>query len=54
MNNHKNTLNEIYLDYFNNYLTIDKFAEHNGITIDMARELIAIGRYIHEGNHIDK
>lgn len=54
MNNNRNKLNEIYLDYFNNYLTIDKFAEHNGITVDMARKLISIGKYIHEGNHIDQ
>jgi len=54
MENNRYKLNEIYLDYLNNYLTIEKFAEHNGITTGMARELISIGRYIHEGNHIYK
>ena len=41
---------EYYLDYFNNYLTIEKFAEHHCIKLEHAYEIIAIGRYYyHEG-----
>jgi len=53
MRNNRYTLSEIYLDYINNYLTIKKFAEHQGIPVDMARELINTCRYIHESNYID-
>jgi hypothetical protein len=46
--NIRKTLNEIYLDYFNNYLTIEKFAEHNLITVDNAKILIGVGKGINE------
>ena len=32
---------EMYLDYFNNYLTVDLFAEHNQIDREEARELLS-------------
>ena len=41
-------LREIYLDYVNNYLTVDKFAEHNGIHPTDARRLLSIGQVLHE------
>ena len=37
-----------YLDYFNNYLTIEKYAEHNGISTADAKKLIDAGRKYHE------
>ena len=37
-----------FLDYFNNYLTIEKYAEHNGISIEDATNLIDAGRKYHE------
>lgn len=46
-------LNEIYVDYLNNYLTIEKFAEHNGLTKEHAASVLNAGRYVHEGNHPD-
>jgi hypothetical protein len=45
---HNKTLRELYLDYVNNYLTVAKFAEHNGITVSQASTLIFIGRDLHE------
>jgi len=36
------TLNEIYLDYKNNYLTIERFAEANLLDREDAAKLIAI------------
>lgn len=36
----------MYLDYFNNYLTIDKFAEHNQISWFSAKTIINKGRLI--------
>ncbi len=35
---------EMYLDYFNNYLTVDLFAEHYEIDPQEARQLLSEGR----------
>lgn len=35
---------EMYLDYFNNYLTVDLFAEHHQIDPQEARQLLSEGR----------
>lgn len=43
---------ELYLDYFNNFLTIDRFAEAWGISKRVAEEIIKRGREIHNGNRI--
>lgn len=40
----------MYLDYFNNYLTIDKFAEHYQISWFSANSLINKGRLINHSN----
>lgn len=40
------TISEMYLDFFNNYLTVEKFAEHNLLNVDHARQLLEIGRAI--------
>ena len=42
------SLNEIYLDYVNNFLTIERFAEFYGIEINIAEELINISRTIYQ------
>jgi hypothetical protein len=38
----------MFLDYVNNYLTLELFAEHNGISIDLATLIIKEGRIQHE------
>lgn len=38
----------LYLDYFNNFLTLDCFAEHYGMTRKKAEQAIRIGRVVHE------
>jgi len=35
---------EMYLDYFNNFLTVDVFAEYYGITRSNAQAVIKEGR----------
>ena len=35
---------KMYLDYFNNYLTVEKFAEHYGIGEILATDIIFQGR----------
>ena len=45
------TLEEIqamYLDYFNNFLTVEVFAEHYEITKDQALGIISLGRTLME------
>ena len=37
-----------FLDFFNNYLTIEKYAERNEISIEDAKKLIDAGRKYHE------
>ena len=39
-------LEVIYLDYFNNFLTVEKFAEFYGMTTNKALKLIELGRKI--------
>ena len=34
-----------YLDFFNNYLTIEKFAEDSGCTVAQARLIISDGKH---------
>lgn len=44
---------QLYLEYFNNYLTVSKFAEHYGLTEYMASDILKQGKEIlnkqHEG-----
>jgi len=37
---------DYYLDYFNNFLTVEKFSDHYGINTDYAADIIHIGRLI--------
>jgi len=45
-NLNNNEIETMYLDYFNNYLTIDKFAEHNQISWFSAKSIINKGKLI--------
>jgi hypothetical protein len=42
---------ELYLDYLNNYLTVERFAEAYSMTVGAAKELVEVGRYI---GHFDE
>lgn len=53
--NLENALCEAYLDWANNYLTTDKFAEDYGLTNIQARHIINAGRHKHNervANHL--
>ena len=41
-------LQDAYLDFTNNYLTISKYAEHNGLTNKQAKTIIDIGKELFE------
>jgi|14BtaG_2_1085337.scaffolds.fasta_scaffold21321_1 hypothetical protein len=42
----KDKVEEMYLDYFNNFITISYFAEYYGISTEKAERIINIGRRI--------
>lgn len=44
----KNKLMDMFLDYFNNFLSVERFAEYYGLTEAKARRVIKIGRDLHE------
>ena len=41
-------LEKMYLDYFNNFLTVGRFAEYYGISVKEANEIINLGRIINQ------
>jgi hypothetical protein len=45
-------LRELYLEYYNNYLTIEKFADHNQMEIEDMRKILALGKRLHK-EHVD-
>lgn len=44
----ENKLRQDYLDYVNNYLSLDRFAEHRGMTLEQAKIILAMGKQLHE------
>lgn len=44
-----NPVHGMYLDWLNNYVGIDTFAEHYQISTDTAKAIINAGRLIHKG-----
>jgi hypothetical protein len=47
----RENLQSLYLDWVNNYLTIDKFAEHHGLTTKEAELLLIVAKSCHENPH---
>jgi hypothetical protein len=47
----RTTLINIYLDWRNNYLTYEKYAEHHGLTIPEACKLIRLGQEAFHHDH---
>lgn len=47
----RDTLSEIYLDYFNNYATLMTYADQHGLTEGQAGILIALARDVHTSMH---
>lgn len=44
----KEQLQAAYLDWVNNYLSLPRFAEDYDLTLSQARQLIDLGRMVHE------
>lgn len=47
----RDTLINTYIDYVNNYLTIAKFAEHNGLTEAQADILLNLCKNVINSEH---
>lgn len=45
----KEFLNDLYLDWFNNYLSIDCMAEHHEIDLGTMTILIELGKQLNKG-----
>jgi hypothetical protein len=41
-------LESVWLDYFNNYLTHEKYADHHHMTTEQATELLKLARNVYE------
>lgn len=50
----KQVLIDQFLDYFNNYLTIAKYAEDNDLTLQQAQTVISLGKVLHEKQFIEE
>lgn len=42
----KQKIHELYLDYFNNFLTASAFAEHYNLPLDRAIRILKVGKAI--------
>ncbi len=51
--NYRQHLINVYLNWVNNYLTIDKYAEHNGLTINQAQTLIDLSKEVFNHQHME-
>lgn len=44
---------DIYLEWRNDYLTVERFAEHKGLTVEQANVLIDLAREVANSPHPD-
>ncbi len=49
----RDTLIKAYLAYLNNYLTVEKYAENNGLTVAQANIVLNLGRELFNSKHPD-
>ena len=52
MNTLREALIKAYLSYWNNYLTVEKFAHDNKIDDDMAVQIIKIGKALYNESEV--
>jgi hypothetical protein len=51
MRNTRENLENLFIDYWSNFLTVDRFAEYYELTIDQACSIISRGRVIFYSNN---
>ena len=47
-------LNELYVEFFSNFLTVERFAEYNGWTLSFTKQVINSGRKINHNQTLLK
>jgi hypothetical protein len=47
----RQSLITLYLDYLNNYITVERYAECNGLTVEQAHSLITLSRHVFNSDH---
>jgi hypothetical protein len=47
----RDILINVYLDYVNNYLTTERYAECNGLSVEHAQMLIDLARNVYNSQH---
>ena len=47
-------LNELYVEYYNGFLTVERFAEYNGWTLSFTKQVIKAGRKINHDQDLLK
>lgn len=47
----RNQLVEMYLDYLNNFLTVERFAEYHGLSMVHGLTLVNLAREVFQSNH---
>ena len=45
-------LNELYVEFFSNFLTVERFAEYNGWTLWFTKQVINSGRKINHNQDL--
>ena len=46
-------LAQLYIDWHNNYLSAEKFGEHNGLSKEHAEALVSLAREVYNSKHPD-
>jgi hypothetical protein len=49
----RSKLTDMYLEYVNDYLSVEKFAEHNGLSFSHAKQLLELAKTVYESPHPD-
>lgn len=44
---------ELYLDWLNNWLSLECFAEHHGMSVEHAEKLLELAHDVRESKHPD-
>lgn len=48
MKNLQDSCQELYLSYFNDFLTIEVFAKYYNLNLDQAKNVLTLGKAVHE------
>jgi len=47
---HESTIRAAYLDWFNNWLTVESWASYHCLTVEQAESVLRLGKELHEAH----